>query len=252
MLNAISKSGTSSRCGSRRAGSLAVIAAVSMSVAIGFAPQQTASAASTATKAKPRRTTPPPTLATVAPTKLAPTTVTPTTSAATTSTTAVAPTTTIAGKNVAFSIDIPLTPGGSVQVPICTSDGLSCVAVSYSPSQREVSGALIGQMVQVQSSAAANGRIVTTGLFNYSGAVEGCGVGQFSARSTIEASATAAFSGVGSTFPWTVAKWEVVSGSGSRGLPDITGGGTMALTLPGPAAARLTYTGRLVCAPLAP
>lgn len=251
MPNAISKSGTSPRCGSRRSGSLAVIAAVSMSVGIGFVPQQTASAASTATKAKPRRTTPPPTLATVAPATLGSTTVAPTTAVPTSSTT-LAPTATIAGKTVTFSIDIPLTPGGSVQVPICTSDGLSCVAASYGPSQREVSGALIGQLVQVQSSAAANGRIVTTGFFNYSGAVEGCGVGQFSVRSTIEASATAAFSGVGSTFPWTVAKWEVVSGSGSRGLPDITGGGTMALTLPGPAAARLTYTGRLVCAPLAP
>lgn len=253
MSNAVTTHRGSNRCGSRRMGRLAMIAVVSIGVGIGAAAMPSADAASTPSKAKPRRATRQTTVVTLAPTTVAPTTAAPTTTAPTTlAPTTVAPSTTVPGKSVTFSIDIPLAPGSSIQVPICTADSLSCAAASYGPAPREVSGSLIGQLVQTLSSVAANGKAITTGFFNYSGAVEGCSVGQFSARLTIEASATATFSGIGSTFPWTVSKWEVVPGTGSRGLPSITGGGTMTLTLPGPTAARQTYTGRLVCAPLAP
>lgn len=180
--------------------------------------------------------------------------VTPTTAV---TTTLAKPTTTVQpGKEVSFFFDIPTVGPGAPPpiVPVCTPDKLVCVAYTITPaaSIREVSGDLIGNLVQVGAATNYAGKNVQSGYIVFSGAVGGCGVGTFVLSLSTEIPANAALPGIGGRFANEVARWTVVTSSGTKGLVGITGSGTYELVLASPLSIRQTQTGRLVCSPLAP
>jgi hypothetical protein len=186
------------------------------------------------------------------------TTTTPTVAPTTAATTTVAkPTTTVQpGKSVSFFFDIPtFGPGApSPIVPVCTPDRLGCVAATITPTPgvREVSGDLIGNLVQVGAATSYAGKNVQSGYIVFSGTVGGCGVGTFVVSLSTEAPANAAPPGIGGRFAADFARWEVVASSGTKGLVGIAGSGTYDLVLSSPLSVRQTLSGRLVCSPPAP
>jgi hypothetical protein len=196
--------------------------------------------------------------ATTSPTVPTTSTTTPTVAPTTAATTTVAkPTTTVQpGKSVSFFFDIPtFGPGApSPIVPVCTPDRLGCVAATITPTPgvREVSGDLIGNLVQVGAATSYAGKNVQSGYIVFSGTVGGCGVGTFVVSLSTEAPANAAPPGIGGRFAADFARWEVVASSGTKGLVGIAGSGTYDLVLSSPLSVRQTLSGRLVCSPPAP
>ena len=195
-----------------------------------------------AKKAKPATTTT--TTATVAPTP----TVAVTTALATSTTT----TTAVPGKPVRFFFDAPLAgPGANpAALRICV-DIATCVSATVAGAPREVSGDLIGTLVQANSVATIAGQQFGVGVAIFSGAIAGCGVGSFTVRIVSSAPPFLGLPAVGSSFPGET-RWDVIPDSASRGLTPINGTGTVDFVLSGPNKVTTNIIGRLVCSPLQP
>jgi hypothetical protein len=176
-----------------------------------------------------------------------------TTALPTTTAAKVTTTTELPGKNMAFSFEFPLVgPGAPAPiVPVCTPDLLGCVAATVTPqgAQREVSGDFIGFVVTAGAATTYGQKNVLTGYLAYSGAVPGCGVGTFVATTVTESATSAQPPAVGGKFANDVARWEIVRGSGTKGLAGMSGSGTFEVVRSGPATARNSYSGRFVCTP---
>lgn len=183
-----------------------------------------------------------------------------TTAATTTAPAATAPSTTLApptmttttltpGKNVSFYYDTPLGgPGATARnPPVCTPDGAGCITYSFTGGTREIAGDLIGYQVNVTASTAHNGRDVSTSMFVFSGAVGGCNVGTFTLLDYSESVPLKERPAVGEVIKATVSKWDIVAGSGTKGLTGITGSGTIEAQFVSPTVVRVTFKGNIAC-----
>lgn len=184
-----------------------------------------------------------------APTTAAPTSTTPSTTIAAT-TLPPSTTTTPPGKEVAFFYDTPLGGAGATtnNPPVCTPDGAGCLTYTFTGGTREIGGDLIGYQVNVSAGYRQPQRNVDTSLFLFSGAVSGCNVGTFALISYSESAPLKTLPAVGEVIKTTVARWDIVADSGTKGLVGITGSGTTEAQLVSPTLLRFSFKGRISCA----
>lgn len=182
-----------------------------------------------------------------------PTTQQPSTTTAAPTTTASPTTTVVPGKDFTFFWDsLVQGPGANIPGgPICLETSL-CVSTSIVGTVKEVSGDLIGTLVQSTSTATVGGgRQLSAAVSVFTGAVGGCGVGAFVVRVASEAPPLTRLPAVGERFP-SETRFDVIAGSGTKGLVGISGRGTVEFVLQAPNVVRTSVRGRLVCAPLLP